>query len=58
MKIEYLSNQIVIEPESMFEENYLKGFVFETCYGEWEKFPEIKEDKLLQLIIPIRETKY
>jgi hypothetical protein len=52
MKIEYLASQIIIEPESVFEENYLKGFCFETTYGHFEHSPDTKEDKLLQLIIP------
>jgi len=56
MKIEYLSNQIIIEPESMFEESYLKNFVFETAYGEFDSISSVVEDKLLRLIIPQKDN--
>jgi len=55
MKIEYLSNQIVIEPEDIFEENYLKSFVFETTYGEFDSISSVVEDKLIRLIIPKKD---
>jgi len=54
MKLELLSNQIKLIPESMFEEEYLRNFMSSMSYGHFEHIPDVDIDKVLSLILPKR----
>lgn len=54
MKINCLNNRIEIIPESMFEQEYLKNFIFEMAYGEFIKEPDLPE-VLQKLILPTKD---
>lgn len=53
MKTELRSNQILLIPEDILEEEYLKNFIFSVTYGHFIHQPNEKNvNKLTEFIIP------